>query len=266
MSSSSTLLDHFGQLPQVAQATLFKDPWTCQAILRALSPLAQQYVLRLAGAQNPLPTALVHAWAQPNREARTKHALAISQLTSLGLLTEASVGNAGSHFKLHAEFGTQLLLALRGGEASGVHGTELSQDKSKPTLAQLEAHAVRTWEMVLQAVLTPPRKPLQLHMAGSSLQALLHEAGLLEPREGAAGAGYEMGGGARRFLLLPVHAQVWRLMMAYMSIAEGSGVGARDAVLSFLMRLGFLEQGADYPVEGLSNEQQYAGSGGRTAG
>ena len=75
-----------------------------------------------------------------------------------------------------------------------------------------------------------------------------------------------MGGGARRFLLLPVHAQVWRLMMAYMSIAEGSGVGARDAVLSFLMRLGFLEQGTDYPVEELSNKQQYAGSGGRTAG
>ena len=37
--------------------------------------------------------------------------------------------------------------------------------------------------------------------------------------------------------------------MGYMAIAEESGADSRDAVLSFLMRLGFLEQGVSYPAE-----------------
>ena len=57
--------------------------------------------------------------------------------------------------------------------------TTLSQDKSKPTLRQLEEHATRTWEDVLGAVLSPPRLAVPLRMASSSLQALLLKAGLL---------------------------------------------------------------------------------------
>ena len=212
--SAPTLLDFFGQLPKGVQATLFKDPWTCQAILRALSPLGQQYALRLASAQSPLPAALVDAWVQPTREARTKHDLAISQLSSLGLLqTRAGGGGATSApFELHAEFGAQLLLALRGGDAvGGTNATCDREDEHKPTLAQLEAHATRTWETVLHAVISPPRELVALHMAGSSVQALLCKAGLLdevEPAVEAAGSTYQMGSGARRFLMQPVHEQV----------------------------------------------------------
>ena len=214
-----TLLDFFGQLPKGAQATLFKDPWTCQAILRALSPLGQQYALRLASAQGPLPAALVEAWVQPTREARTKHDLAISQLSSLGLLQPRARGDGASSapFELHAEFGAQLLLVLRGGDAV-TNVTDVREDEHKPTLAQLEAHAKRTWEMVLQAVISPPKGPVPLRRSGpnhevadSSLQDLLCKAGLLDAVGTAAeGAGqtYQMGVGARRFLMQPVHEQV----------------------------------------------------------
>ena len=213
--SAPTLLDFFGQLPKGVQATLFKDPWTCQAILRALSPLGQQYALRLASAQSPLPAALVDAWVQPTREARAKHDLAISQLTSLGLLQARARGDGGATsapFELHAEFGAQLLLALRGGDAvGGTNNTCEGEDKNKPTLAQLEAHATRTWETVLQAVISPPRDLVALHMAGSSVQALLCKAGLLdevEPAVEGASSTYQMGSGARRFRMQPVHEQV----------------------------------------------------------
>ena len=207
-----TLLDFFGQLPKGAQATLFKDPWTCQAVLRALSPLGQQYALRLASAQGPLPAALVEAWVQPTREARTKHDLAISQLSSLGLLQPRARGDGASSapFELHAEFGAQLLLVLRGGDAV-TNVTDVREDEHKPTLAQLEAHAKRTWEMVLQAVISPPKGPVPLRrsgpnheLAGSSLQDLLCKAGLLDAVNGV----YRMGVGARRFLMQPVHEQV----------------------------------------------------------
>ena len=43
--------------------------------------------------------------------------------------------------------------------------------------------------------------------------------------------------------------------MGYMAIAEESGADSRDAVLSFLMRLGFLEQGVPYPSN-LSQAQE----------
>ena len=101
-----TLLDFFGQLPKGAQATLFKDPWTCQAILRALSPLGQQYALRLASAQGPLPAALVEAWVQPTEAAREKHDLAISQLSSLGLLQPRARGDGASRRKFSTSFST----------------------------------------------------------------------------------------------------------------------------------------------------------------
>ena len=213
--SAPTLLDFFGQLPKGVQARLFKDPWTCQAILRALSPLGQQYALRLASAQSPLPAALVDAWVQPTREARTKHDLAISQLSSLGLLQTRAHGGGGATsdpFELQAEFGAQLLLALRGGDAvGGTNATCDREDEHKPTPAQLEAHATRTWETVLHAVISPPRELVALHMAGSSVQALLCKAGLLdevEPAVEGAGSTYQMGSGARRFLMQPVHEQV----------------------------------------------------------
>ena len=91
-----TMLDYFGQLPQGVQSTLFRDPWTCQAILRALTPLAQQYALRLAGAQGPLSAALVRSWAQPTPEAQTKHELAITHLGELGLLSRVTVSGGAS--------------------------------------------------------------------------------------------------------------------------------------------------------------------------
>jgi len=33
---------------------LFRSPWTCQAVMRSLSPLAKQYVLRLLWIQRPV--------------------------------------------------------------------------------------------------------------------------------------------------------------------------------------------------------------------
>ena len=262
---SATLLEYFGQLPQGVQLALFRDTWTCQAILRALGPVAQQYVLRLAGAQAPLPASLVNSWAQPTSDAQTKHEKALEHLKKLGLLHRVSSGSGGGaaasssagepHYQLHEEFGAQLLRALHGGDL--VRGdADLDTDKHRPTLEQLGAHATKTWEQLLEAVLSPPPNPIRLQVAGSSLQELLLRADLLTP-SGVAEYPYAMGAGARGFLLQPVHTQVWRLMLAYMQLAEESGAsGARDALLSFIMRLGFLEQGVDHPTDELSDAQK----------
>ena len=46
-----------------------------------------------------------------------------------------------------------------------------------------------------------------------------------------------MSHGARRFLLMPTHAQVWKLVLAYMELAERGTPGTRHATLTFLMRV-----------------------------
>ena len=41
---------------------LFQSPWTCQAVLRSLSPLAKQYVLRLLWIDQPVSKGAAADW------------------------------------------------------------------------------------------------------------------------------------------------------------------------------------------------------------
>jgi len=44
---SLNLTSYIASLTSEARSQLYTSPWTCQAVFRALEPLAQQYVLRL---------------------------------------------------------------------------------------------------------------------------------------------------------------------------------------------------------------------------
>jgi transcription initiation factor TFIIH subunit 4 len=58
-----------------------------------------------------------------------------------------------------------------------------------------------------------------------------------------------MGRNARRYLLLPTHMQVWRIVRAYMELAERGTPGTRHATLCFLMRLGILRPGRAHRMD-----------------
>ena len=61
-----------------------------------------------------------------------------------------------------------------------------------------------------------------------------------------------MSRGAYRFLLQPTHLQVWKLVRAYMELADRGARGTRDATLCFLMRLGLLQPGKPYRMDDVS--------------
>ena len=51
---SLNLTSYIVSLAPEARSQLYGSPWTCQAVFRALEPLAQQYALRLLYAPDPL--------------------------------------------------------------------------------------------------------------------------------------------------------------------------------------------------------------------
>lgn len=52
---SLDLASYIAALPADVKAEVFSSPWTSQALFRALSPLAQQYILRLLYVDDAIP-------------------------------------------------------------------------------------------------------------------------------------------------------------------------------------------------------------------
>eukprot|EP00966_Prymnesium_polylepis_P143784 3319348-Prymnesium_polylepis.1 len=201
-----------------------------------MPPLCRQYVLRLVGAHGTLPADIVRSWPLQSAEAQRKHEEALRQLDALRLLAyDVSDGGSGT-YQLHAGLCEQLQRSLCAAHAQADDGdASAGADKYAPSVPQLEVHARATWENVLQCVLTPPRRPVDLAVGDGkhSLQDLLLGLGLLEPAPAAvAHVGerelWRRGPRAKLFVLLPVHTQVWRLMLGYMELAERCAAGARD--------------------------------------
>ena len=281
-----SLLKYFASLPRGALDRLYADGWTCQGVLRALPPVARLYVLRLVAVSaeegsEGLPKDVVAAWARPTSDGRAKHEDAMGKLRRLNLIVESQAA-----VRLHCGFASQLLDSLcvggvlTGEQKAGVGGstdrgrplagaTDRAASSSTPaqTLVDLERRAHDTWASVLQAVFTPPQYDVALAMTceGATLQELLQEARLLRPLDAddgdrddagrGAGATLGMTREAPRFLLQPTHAQVWRLVRAYMELAERGTPGTRHATLCFLMRLGLLELGRAYRMDDASLDE-----------
>ena len=262
-AGATSLLAYLQTQNQLALDRLYADRYTCQAILRALHPLCRQYVIQLVGAHGELPVEIVRAWPAQSAEAKRKHEEALRQLDDLRLLSRHS---NGSTFRLHHAFSEQLLKSICGAhDITAGADAGVGADKHAPTVLQLERHAQSTWEGVLQCVVTPPPLPVLLAVCQgqASLQDLLHGLGLVEPTAaGVAHVGtatttrWTSSRAARHYLLTPSHTQVWQLMLAYMELAERTTIGARDATLAFLLRLGSLAVGCDCSVETLDPMQK----------
>ena len=50
---------YLNSLPSDQLSALYESPWTCQAVLRSLPPLAQQLVLRLLHVDDPVSDSLL---------------------------------------------------------------------------------------------------------------------------------------------------------------------------------------------------------------
>lgn len=97
---------YVAQLPSDKRATLYDSHWTCQALLRSLPPVAQQYVLRMLFLNSPIERGLLGSWIRP--EHRGTHDRALTTLSSLQIVQTVDVDGNKQGLQLHPSFQTQL--------------------------------------------------------------------------------------------------------------------------------------------------------------
>ena len=71
------LVGYLEALPRVAISRLYTSPWTCQAVLRGLPPIAKLYVLRMVpievnSAHELQPMSLRVSWMHDTNLAQTR--------------------------------------------------------------------------------------------------------------------------------------------------------------------------------------------------
>lgn len=54
MSTTINISSYIASLDETVRSELYASPWTCQALFRALAPLAQQYIVRLLYVEKPI--------------------------------------------------------------------------------------------------------------------------------------------------------------------------------------------------------------------
>lgn len=252
-AQSLNLTSYIASLAPDTRPQLYGSPWTCQAVFRALEPLAQQYALRLLYTAEPLPDVYVRNWARGDTTSAKKHEAAMRLLQQLSLLSAEGRGGATA-WSLHAVFKQQLRSALAGSTQGGaeVDPVVLSVAPGQEAIAEA---AVKQWEGVLMFLLdparqSPPSLPVGLRHEPLDVERLVTAAGLIGQADRA------LTGGGFRFLLMDTHGQVWVLLRDYIRSAEQASAAQLSSVLSFLMQLGFRQVGRPYPLAGLSPLEQ----------
>jgi Transcription factor Tfb2 len=81
---------YLGTLPLEELTTLYSSPWTCQAVLRTLEPLAQQIVLRQVHLDGGIPDAWMRRIVTPEHSRRAD--MALDKLQQLRVLAKSAGG------------------------------------------------------------------------------------------------------------------------------------------------------------------------------
>lgn len=249
MATSTPLVDFLVRQRRGRLGRLYQNPWTCEAVLRALPPLARHYVLRLVSLGEPAPfaPAMLEEWAQ----SMSAHAHALQWLLDLSILERAAA--PPDALRLNPVYCEQLGELLRGRKPPDPR----PPNKHTPSEEQLDAHASRQWDQLLLAVARPD---LWASDVGYDMpRELLYPAGLIEVRYrsdassadddddepdegGVAGVPYwAMSNQGAAFVLGELSAQAWHILQVY--------IGDDETKLGFLLELTHKRFGCAYAIE-----------------
>ena len=228
-----------GLPPRQAHA-LYRSPWACLAVLRALPPLAKQYVMRLLYVESPVEVAELDAWARP--DAREKHAVGVSAMRRLRVLVPAvddaggGGGFTGARVRLNPRFrrGLRVMLERSFVDANGEGvGGDDDLGGRVPSHDSLDAYARSRWEALVLTLtgasdafavdadyVAPTNQGGKKGSANGGrapldVGALFRSARLVGDtskgeREGVTEAGF-------RFLLTTAREQIWLLLTQYIA-------------------------------------------------
>lgn len=104
------LSTYVAQLPAEQRASLYDSHWTCQALLRSLPPVAQQYILRFSFLDGPVDRSCLSSWIQP--QFRSTHDAALATLLSLRVLEVSRTEGGAEGLQLQPAFQRNLRCGL----------------------------------------------------------------------------------------------------------------------------------------------------------
>jgi transcription initiation factor TFIIH subunit 4 len=249
-AASTPLVDFLVRQRRGRLGRLYQNPWTCEAVLRALPPLARHYVLRLVSLSEPAPfaPALLEEWT----ESIGAHAHALQWLLDLSIIEHAAA--QPGMLRLNPVYCEQLGELLRGRKPPDPK----APNKHTPSEEQLDAHASRQWDQLLLTVVRPD---LWASDVGYDMpKELLYPAGLIEvrhksdgssdedePDDGGGGGGaasipyWAMSNRGAAFVLGELSAQAWHILQVY--------IGEDETKLGFLLELTHKRFGCAYAIE-----------------
>ena len=225
-------------LPPEQLTSLYDSPWTCQAVLRSLPPLAQHYVLQLLFLEQPIPASWLTSIVHEHKAKHSQHQIQL--LSKLNVLHQSGGGaNAAKTGTVQLEKTFQSNLqqsvvnpASLGHQATPVNDTQ--KDTAAAAVASVHAFGEAQWQAVLLAMVDGRRASLKVHakLPPLNVKQLFEGAQLTDEAAELTDAGF-------KFLFLDVYSQLWQLLQRYLEQrSQGSGESLAHA-LSFLLQLSF---------------------------
>mmetsp|Transcript_11531 Transcript_11531/g.13900 ORF Transcript_11531/g.13900 Transcript_11531/m.13900 type:complete len:544 (-) Transcript_11531:26-1657(-) len=268
-------------------------PWTCRAVVRSLSPLAQLLLMRLLYLDGVVPLQSVRSWVHSHQD--NEFAKAIQELSSLLLITlstasssiqTASERDSGRKRRrvaledadavtMHPHFQRGLRAAISSDVSVPWDHVLLKRDKKPPTVKEIDQYMHDKWDLVLNYLVLPKSSKA----VGTMVKRFFIRSKLIVERKDEeeenededdeeeveeavgddidAGPTYKIGSRGYEFLLQNIHVQIWRFAEELM-IQNGRKANCfpKEVVLRFLFQLGFCEVGQDYPVAALSSDEK----------
>ncbi|KAE8213785.1 hypothetical protein CF327_g2735 [Tilletia walkeri] len=249
-SPSYQSLDEFlNDLPKATLSRLYSTPSSALALFRLLPPLARQLITHLLFLDGPIERTELEAWIAPSVSAQASFQTALRRLEALWIVSKS--GPTSPKLTMSDQFRQSLRRALTGGGAHRSFGVPCdTPDSNAVSVAYLDAYARSKWETILHFMVgsegaAQPREPVL---------ALLRSSNLMSGSARAASS-LRITAKGFNFLLHDTNAQLWQLLLAYLSLTEKRNMDLVD-VLAFLFMLGSLQLGRDYSTQELTDTQQ----------
>ncbi|AAS51646.1 ADL274Wp [Eremothecium gossypii ATCC 10895] len=242
----NTVNEYLQELPQPVQSRLYQSPATCLAIYRLLSPMAKFFIMSMIFQDEEVSLRDLDRWVKPDAKFQLHDA--IKSMKLLHLITEGRSGQP-LMVQLNSIFKESFKNALTGGEVKNSFGNVVEEENDPVTMAMLDSYAADKWETILHFMVGTPltKSP------GKNVLSLLRHSKLMEVDESSKELKITNEG--FQFLLQDANAQIWTLLLQYLTMAETFQMDPVD-VLNLIFMIGALELGKAYSVVGLSETQK----------
>ncbi|KAI9296255.1 RNA polymerase II transcription factor B subunit 2 [Neoconidiobolus thromboides FSU 785] len=239
---------------------LFKEPSSCLAIYRLLTPLAKQLVMSLLFSEDQVEITTVFSWFHLKAAGEVQIALKNAAKLKILIKSKSKPGdskeqrdNDKKYIHMNRIFRSSFKNALCGGCSDSSFGKSSNlNDKIKPSIEILDRFAEKSREAILHYMVgSRDGEPVSPKVVN-----LLRNSGLMSKKEGDT----KITNRGFQFLLKDVVAQTWIFLLQYLSMVSSEERGERKIeqveVLQFYFLLASLEFGKGYLISALNPAQR----------